>query len=187
MRLNHELSMPRESPIIDGSIERIWFNDDVDDSITEDNVPVDNASIRDETSTHTHQPSHSGTYGNSFLNSIYNTLSTISVTLSVQLLNKCNVLAITDDDVTPSLDWKDLFYFKDKLQLCIQHLYRNQIDPLCSYGWPHIMRGNSLLLIGNQFCNMMLCLPTICSTVHVCIFRFNADTTFDMIFFYSNS
>ncbi|XP_031623585.1 uncharacterized protein LOC116340951 isoform X2 [Contarinia nasturtii] len=174
LRLNHELTMPREHEEIvidDEMIERIYWNDD--ESITFDgqidNTPARNESVRN-TSIHNMsvqnesvQPSRSGTYGNSTLNGI--SLSTLSVTLSVKSLNRCNVLVITDDIVTAARDWADVFYFNNQMRTCLKHLYRGAIDPLCAYGWPHIMRGNSLILIDEHFRNKMLCLPTLCTIV----------------------
>lgn len=148
LRLNHELTMPNENEEIlvdDGMIERIWWNDD--DSISLDdqnnNTAVQNELIHTE-SVYEHElpvaevlPSRSGTNGNSTLNGI--TLSTVSVTLSVKSLNRCNLISITDDVVTPTKEWKDTFYFKPRMRNCLKFLYRETIDPLCSYGWPHIM------------------------------------------------
>lgn len=126
-------------------------------------MQMDSVSVREPAQIH--QPSQSGTNGHSTLNNI--TLSTVSVTLSVKSLNKLNVLAITNATVTPSLEWRDLFYFSDTMKKCLKRIYRNEIDSLCSYGWPHIMQGNSLLLIGEQLRNQMLCLPTFCTIVNV--------------------
>lgn len=114
------------------------------------------------------QSIHSGTQG---LSSIAeSSLSTVSVTLSVKTLNKLNVLVITEDDVMPTQKWSDAFYFNNQMKLCLSKLFPNGIEPQCSYGWPHIMRSNSLLLIGEPNRNSLLCLPTICSFVHVSSF-----------------
>lgn len=159
MRLNHELNIPREEDTaFDENAERIWYDEDEVDMRLENNstqtAPSQNR-----------QPSHTGTYGNSALNGY--TLSSESVTLYVKSLNRLNVLAITDDEVTPTRDWKDMFYFPNRLQSYLKHIYRNEINAICSYGWPHIMRGNSALVIGKRLNNIMLCLPTICATIYV--------------------
>lgn len=156
--MNHELNIPQDNDIsFDENAERIWYDEDED----EVDMRIDSASVQTAPSQN-RQPSHTGTYGNSALNGC--TLSTVSVTLSLKSLSRLNVLAITDDVVKPSREWKDVSYFQDRLKT---YLNRNDINAVCSYGWPHVMRGNSLLLMGKRRNNMMLCLPTICSKVYV--------------------
>lgn len=129
LRLNHELRMPKSDDIFyDENAERIWIGEDS----TSSDMKCDNASVQT-TPSQNLQPSHTGTYGHSALNGY--SLSTVSVTLSVKSLNRWNVLAITDEEVTPSREWKDVFYFPDKLKSYLKRVYRNEINSLCSYGW----------------------------------------------------
>lgn len=91
-------------------------------------------------------------------------LSEETNTISVKLLNVLNVLNITSDDVTPVERWDDMGYFTSQAKQFLQRKFVcNEIDPQCSFGWPHIMRTNSLLLIGEPVKNLLLCLPTVCS------------------------
>lgn len=159
MRLNHELKIPHNDEIsFDENAERIWHDED------EVDMQYENASIQTAPSQNL-QPSQTGTYGNSAFNGY--SLSTVSVTLSVKSLNRWNVLAISDDEVKPSHEWKDVFYFPEQLRMYLKRVYRDEMNAICSFGWPHVMRGNSLFLIGKRLNNMMLCLPTICTNVYV--------------------
>lgn len=91
-------------------------------------------------------------------------LSEETNTISVKLLNVLNVLNITSDDVTPVERWGDMGYFTSEAKQFLQRkMACNEIDPQCSFGWPHVMRTNSLLLIGEPVKNLLLCLPTVCS------------------------
>lgn len=157
--------MPRAEGQIDEMAEYIWMNDD--DPMAFNDTQIDIPSSLDETPTRNQQQSQSGTHGNSALTG--HSMSTVSMTLSVKSLNKYNVLAITDNIVDPSKEWKDTFYFKDNVQAFVKRWYQNQLDPVCSYGWPHIMRGNSLLMIGKRYRNVMLVLPTFCTIVYVSV------------------
>lgn len=164
---------------VDEMAENILMNDDV----LSNDMQIDNVSVRSNLNVtqNRHQPSHSGTQANSALNG--HTLSTTSMTLSVKSLNKLNVLAITDDVVDPTSEWKNTFYFSPSTTKVLQKIYHNQIDPLCSYAWPHIMRGNSLITIGNHHQTTMMCLPTLCTKVSVSylfVFFFFSR----MVFFY---
>lgn len=155
LRLNHELSIPHVDEILyNEDDERIWLGEDGDDELTKCSASVKTAQTQ------------SGKHSNTF-HTIGQSLSTVSVTLSVKSLNRWSVVAITDDDVTPSQEWKDVVYFQDNLKKYLVQLYQHQMNLLCSYGWPHVMRGNSLLLIGKRLNNNVQCLSTVCSIVHV--------------------
>ncbi|XP_055299568.1 uncharacterized protein LOC129567060 isoform X2 [Sitodiplosis mosellana] len=163
-RLNHEITMPRAEDQIDemAGYHNIWM--DADDPMSFDDAQqIEIASGNDEPERQP-PPSQSGTHGNSALTG--HSMSTVSMTLSIKSLNKWNVLAITHDVVVPTKDWKDTFYFKDQIRSCLKRLFRDKIDPLCSYAWPTIMRGNSCLMVGERDRNTMLVLPTICTIVH---------------------
>lgn len=160
--------MPRSAEQIDEMAEYIWMNDDDPMSFNDTQLDI---TLGPDGPTLVRQPSNSGTHGNSALTG--HTMSTVSMTLSVKSLNKWNVLAITENVVVPSKEWKDTFYFRDKIRACLKRLYRDRIDPLCSYGWPHIMRGLSLLMIGERDRNTMLVLPTLCTIVYVSILDLN--------------
>lgn len=114
---------------------------------------------------HHQQASQSSVQGYSGLNS--SSLSTMSMTLSVKSLNKLNAIIVTDDEVVPVKEWRDISYFSDRMKQFLMQFYQYGIDLQCAYGWPHIMRTNSLLLIGHTNPNTLLCLPTICTTVWV--------------------
>lgn len=156
--LHHEFTLRvAEDITIDETIEQIWMSDD------SKNVHFDATSVNDSAeNNHTNQ---SETCGNSTMNSI--ALSHVTVTLSLHSLLRLNVMAISDDPVAPTSIWENAYYFSERLKYCLKKLYRNEMDPLCSFAWPHIMRGNSLILIGENFRNKILCMPTLCSIVHV--------------------
>lgn len=196
MRLNHEMAFWKQDEIdLDDNVERIWMNEDRLSSIDlkyeyesqqentsqlhQSNHSGPNGSIDErfsfdlqlESASHLAassqnlQSTHSGTQG---LSSIAeSSLSTVSLTISVKTLNKLNVLVITENDVMPTKKWSDAFYFNKQMRMCLSKLFPNGVEAQCSYGWPHIMRSNSLLLIGEPNRNLLLCLPTICSVVHV--------------------
>lgn len=112
-----------------------------------------------------HQSTHSNAQ---VLSSIAeSSLSTVSLTLSVKSLNKLNVLVITENDVIPTTSWSEAFYFRNQMKLTLTKMLKNGIEPQFSSGWPHIMRSNSLLMIGDPNANFLLCLPTVCEIVHV--------------------
>lgn len=162
--------MPRAEDQIDEMAGHIWM--DVDDPMAfDDTQQIEIVSNNDEPVARQPPPSQSGTHGNSALTG--HSMSTVSMTLSIKSLNKWNVLAITHDHVNPTKDWKMTFYFSDQMRSVLKRLFREVIDPLCSFGWPTIMRGNSCLMLGDRDRNTMLVLPTICTIVHVSSLAFN--------------
>lgn len=166
LRLNHEITQPRAEEAIDEMAEYIWMNDDDPMSFEDRQIEIGTEAIPEEPAQN-RQHSQSGTHGHSALTG--HSMSTVSMTLSVKSLNKWNLMKITHAIVDRTNQWKDTFYFKDKVRDCMKRLYRDRIDPMCAWGWPHIMRGNSLLMIGERERNTMQILPTICSTVWVSI------------------
>lgn len=174
LRLNHQMALTRfdsdnEMGIADDEIakaERIYLNDETLSSIEleleleEQSDQVDSRQKRDSCSQNpcSHVSSSlaiSGINGNS--------LSEETNTLSVKLLNKLNVLILTSDEITPVEKWEDMSYFTPQAKKFLKRFYSNEIDRQCSYGWPHVMRTNSLILIGEPVKNLLLCLPTVCS------------------------
>lgn len=171
-RLHHQLAFrmgyDNEMAIEDNDManaERIFLDDEVSSSLdmelgTESNQ-VNSCQQRENRSQHSR--SHvSSSLAISGING--NLLSEETSTLSVKLLNNLNVLNITADEITPAKKWEDVGYFTSQAnQFLKRKMACNDIDPQCSYGWPHIMRTNSLLLIGEPVKNLLLCLPTVCS------------------------
>lgn len=161
LRLNHDMSRRRPEIMYNETAENILMNDD----ILSIDMEMDSASVQN--ATENNQPD-SITYAYSALNG--NTLSTTSMTLSLKSLNKLNVCALADDSIIPTFEWKDTFYFSANVVDALKLMYKDKMDPLCSYGWPHTMRGNSLLTIGNHTRTTMMCIPTICAIVWVRFF-----------------
>lgn len=134
LRLNHELSWRRTEVPINETAENILMNDDV---LSIDMRAANTSARNTVNATQNRHPTQSGTNDNSALNGY--SLSSTSMTLSVKSLNKLNVLAITDDVVSPTTEWKNAFYFSELTISVLKQSYRNEIDPMCSYGWPHIL------------------------------------------------
>lgn len=155
------MSRRRPEIMYNETAENILMNDD----ILSIDMEIDSASVQN--ATENRQPD-SITYAYSALNG--NTLSTTSMTLSLKSLNKLNVCALADDSIIPTFEWKDAFYFFPNVVDTLKLMYKDKMDPLCSYGWPHTMRGNSLLTIGNHTRTTMMSIPTICAIVWVRFF-----------------
>lgn len=182
LRLNHEMAFRvdygNEMRIDDDEVahaERIFLNDDILPSVdleVEDHSDLADDCQKRENYSQQHSRSNvSSSYAVSGING--NLLSEETNTLSVKLLNIMNVLNITSDEITPAEKWDDIYYFTSQAkQFLKRKIASNEIDPQCSYGWPHIMRTNSLLLIGEPIKNLLLCLPTVCSikVSHIFIF-----------------
>lgn len=170
-RLNHHMAFQtgsdNEMEMSDDEVavaDRIYQNDEtlspIDLELERDSYPVDCSQSLGNRSQHA--KSHaSSSLAVSGINS--NSLSEETNTLSVKLLNKLNVLIITSDEVTPAEKWHKIGYFTQQTKTFLKHYFVDGIDRQCSYGWPHIMRTNSLLLIGEPMKNLLLCLPTVCS------------------------
>lgn len=168
LRKNHQLAFLKcEEVSEDGSAERIWVNDDPMSSIKTKSTHKHVESVsRQVVTAQNHQQCQSSSHSYSGFSG--NSMNTMSLPLCVKSLNKFNLLIVTDDDITPAKQWSDAIYFPEKMKYCLQQLYPRGIEPQCSYGWPNIMRGNSLLLIGDSNQNTLLCLPTVCSITWVC-------------------
>lgn len=173
LRLNCQLAFrvdfENEMAIEDDEIanaERIFLDDDVLSSIDLEleEKPSDQV---DNCQKHENRSQHSRSHASSSLaisGITGNLLSEETNTLSVKLLNNMNVLNITSDEVTPVKNWDNITYFTSQAkQFLKRKIATTEIDPQCSYGWPHVMRTNSLLLIGEPIKNLLLCLPTVCS------------------------
>lgn len=171
MRLNHHMAFRSDSDnemaTADDEManaEHIFMNDEtlssIDLKLEKQSDQVDSCQKHESCSEHpcSHATSSlaiSGINGNS--------LSEETNTLSVKLLNKLNVLIITSDEITPVEKWEEMSYFTSQAKTFLKRFYSNEIDRQCAFAWPHIMRTNSLLLIGEPIKNLLLCLPTVCS------------------------
>lgn len=140
--------------------ERIFCQDSMSSSSFEfeqDEVDRSNVQPNDAKPPHTYASSSlaiSGIHGSS--------LREETNTISVKLLNKLNVLIISSDDVTPIEKWNDIGFFPRQTKTILKQFYQNGIDRQCSYGWPHVMRTNSLFSIDVPVKNLMMLLPTVC-------------------------
>lgn len=153
--------------------ERIFLNDEtlssIDLELENESYQVNSSQTRENRSQHASRSHASSSLAISGLNG--ESLSENTNTLSVKLLNKLSVLIITSDEVSRAENWQDMGYFKDETKAFLKRFYRDGIERQCSYGWPHIMRSNSLLLINEPIKNLLLCLPTVCSIKVSLIFR----------------
>lgn len=141
--------------------ERIFLNDDTLSSLELENDEVDYSTQRkrcDSKQPYSHVSSSlviSGFNGNA--------LSEETNTLSVKLLNKLNVIIIASDEITPTETWNEVGFFTKETNAFLMQFYRNGIERQCAYGWPHMMRTNSMFAIDEPVKNLMMCLPTVCS------------------------
>lgn len=158
--MNHQMSQPREE--IAEPIDQKWWNND----LTLDSASELTASVPDALSEYDSHPSSVSQRTHSVLKGC--PTSAASITQSIKSLNRLNVVVLCDDEyLTPTNEWKDAHYFSDQMQKYLYRLYPKGIDTHCSFGWAHLMRGNSLLVIGDPYRNILLCLPTACAVASV--------------------
>lgn len=76
------------------------------------------------------------------------------------------------DDIQPTYQWSDAYYFPDSLKNYLQS-EQYKLNDMKAIGWPYLMRNESLILIGNRSDYEELCLPIVCANVLVIMFKFN--------------
>lgn len=161
LHLDNEVAIDDDDEIT--KKERIFFDDTLSSMDSDLELQKDEVDCSKKQQNN-HKPAHSRASSSLAISGIHgNSLSEETNTLSVKLLNKLNVLIITSDEVTPVEKWDEIGFFSKQTQECLKQFYRDGIDRQCSYGWPHVMRTNSLFLIDEPVKNLMMCLPTVCS------------------------
>lgn len=83
-------------------------------------------------------------------------------------MKKCESISVIgfDNDIQPTRQWSDAYYFSDTMKTYLQTLY-NTIDDTKALGWPFIMRNGSLIHIGKRDNSEALCLPAISARLSV--------------------
>lgn len=83
-------------------------------------------------------------------------------------LDNNKIAVITDYEIEPTQTIEGTFYFHEDIRnYLLQHKY-TRITEIQAHAWPHIMRGNSLILLNdNKTTNNRMCLPAFCSIVMV--------------------
>lgn len=76
------------------------------------------------------------------------------------------VAIVTDEDINRTMHWRDTFYFSDELRSLLEKRFRT-INQLESYVWPHIMRGNSAIIVDEMKSSLVASLPVLCANVLV--------------------
>lgn len=87
-----------------------------------------------------------------------------SVRSKPRKLDYSRIAVVTECQIVPTKSIKEIFYFDETIR---KYLYENQynnINEIQSYAWPHLMRGNSLILLSDsKTSNTRVCLPAFCS------------------------
>lgn len=100
-------------------------------------------------------------------NDAENRSSSSSLSLNMFRMESKSVAIVSDDNgIIPTEKWNDAFYFPDNIRKYVKGI-AHDIDTTRAHGWPHIMRSNSLILIGDKTNGKITCLPTIFTSVLV--------------------
>lgn len=102
-------------------------------------------------------------------NEFENHSTSSSASLKMFAMDSKSVAIISDDNgIIPTEKWNDAFYFPEAIKSYAKKI-AYKIDTSKAYGWPHIMRGNSLISIGDKTNGRIICLPTVFTSVWVSI------------------
>lgn len=84
---------------------------------------------------------------------------------------KCQSISVAgyDNDIQPTRQWCDAFFFSDTMKTYLKTLY-NDIDEAKAFGWPFIMRNGSLIYVGKRSNSEALCLPVVSARLSVSSF-----------------
>lgn len=71
-----------------------------------------------------------------------------------------------EEDIRPTRAWSDAYYFPAALKTYLEsQMY--ELTDLKAFGWPYLMRNESLIVIGNTADNESLCLTYMCANLLV--------------------